>query len=113
MIKACNKKLAEDKVIYAYLDKIKEMIDEKFIGTSSNAQKIALSMTRGGTKWKTEAFRTFEFTNDKKEKNYSLEVSMKENVEKVWQAINTANGLNYDDERVTYNQWKCFCPQSV
>ena len=58
-------------------------MDGKFIGTSSNAQKIALSMSRGGTKWKTEAFRTFEFTNDKKEKNYSLEVSIKENVEKV------------------------------
>ena len=43
MIEACNKKLAEDKVIYAYLDKSKEMIDGKFIGTLSNAQKIALS----------------------------------------------------------------------
>ena len=33
---------------------------------------------------------------------------MKENVEKVWQAINPANGLNYDNKRVTHDQWKLF-----
>ena len=46
MIKVCNKKLAEDKVIYAYLDKSKEMIDGKFIGTLSNAQKIFVNDKR-------------------------------------------------------------------
>ena len=72
-------------------------MDGKFKGTLSNAQKIAKSMSRGETKWKTEAFRTFEFTNDKREKNYSLEVSMEENIKKVWQTVDPANGLDYDD----------------
>ena len=33
---------------------------------------------------------------------------MKENVEKAWQAINPANRLEYDNERVTHDQWKLF-----